>query len=94
MVLSYCSHHLRNEAQEKGVGYQVLVRSRVRDIQEHKKDKDKLMNFLTWHGVGGNDENRMFSYLFGKRLLKEPAYDTADILCISDGAACVKMYRK
>ena len=53
-----------------------------------KKDKDKLMNFLIWHGVGGNDENRMFSYLFGKRLPKEPAYDTADILCISDFGWC------
>lgn len=53
-----------------------------------KKDKDKLMGFLSWHGVGGNDENRMFSYLFGKRLPKEPAYDTADILCISDFGWC------
>jgi uncharacterized protein with von Willebrand factor type A (vWA) domain len=53
-----------------------------------KRDKDKLMEFLSWHGVGGNDENRMFSYLFGKRLPKEPAYDTADILCISDFGWC------
>ena len=48
------------------------------------KDKDRLMEFLRWHGVGGNDENRMFSYLFEKRLPEEPAFDAADILCISD----------
>jgi hypothetical protein len=30
----------------------------------------------------------MFSYLFNKRLPKEPAYDTADILCISDFGWC------
>ena len=53
-----------------------------------KKDKDNLLGFLSWHGVGGNDENRMFSYLFNKRLPKEPAYDTADILCISDFGWC------
>ena len=53
-----------------------------------KKDKDNLLDYLSWHGVGGNDENRMFSYLFGKRLPKEPAYDTADILCISDFGWC------
>lgn len=53
-----------------------------------KKDKDRLLSFLSWHGVGGNDENRMFTYLFGKRLPKEPAYDTADILCISDFGWC------
>lgn len=48
------------------------------------KEIDKLMNFLRWRGVGGNDENRMFSYLFEKRLPEEPEFDTADILCISD----------
>lgn len=48
------------------------------------KEIDKLMNFLRWRGVGGNDENRMFSYLFEKRLPKEPEFDAADILCISD----------
>ena len=48
------------------------------------KEIDKLMNFLRWRGVGGNDENRMFSYLFEKRLPEEPEFDAADILCISD----------
>lgn len=48
------------------------------------KEIDKLMNFLRWRGVGGNDENRMFSYIFEKRLPKEPEFDAADILCISD----------
>ena len=48
------------------------------------KEIDKLMNFLRWRGVGGNDENRMFSYLFEKRLPKEPEFDAADMLCISD----------
>jgi uncharacterized protein with von Willebrand factor type A (vWA) domain len=48
------------------------------------KEIDKLMNFLRWRGVGGNDENMMFSYLFEKRLPKEPEFDAADILCISD----------
>jgi uncharacterized protein with von Willebrand factor type A (vWA) domain len=53
-----------------------------------KKDSHKLMDFLKWHGTGGNDENRMFKYLFEKRLPQEPAYDTADILCISDFGWC------
>ena len=48
------------------------------------KDKDRLMKFLSWHGVGGNMENSMFNYLFTKRLPEEPAFDCADILCISD----------
>lgn len=53
-----------------------------------KKDSRKLLDFLRWHGTGGNDENRMFTYLFEKRLPQEPAYDTADILCISDFGWC------
>ena len=53
-----------------------------------KKDSCKLLDFLRWHGTGGNDENRMFTYLFEKRLPQEPAYDTADILCISDFGWC------
>jgi uncharacterized protein with von Willebrand factor type A (vWA) domain len=53
-----------------------------------KKDSRKLLDFLRWHGTGGNDENRMFTYLFEKRLPQEPAYDTADILFISDFGCC------
>lgn len=49
-----------------------------------RKDKGKLLNFLSLNGVGANDENRMFTYLFGERLPKELEYDTADILCVSD----------
>ena len=36
-----------------------------------RKDKGKLLNFLSLNGVGANDENRMFTYLFGERLPKE-----------------------
>jgi hypothetical protein len=42
------------------------------------------MNFLQWFGHGGNDENTMFKFLFNELLPQEPAFDSADILCISD----------
>lgn len=35
-------------------------------------------------GSGGNDESKMFRFLFQEFLPQEPAFESADVLCISD----------
>lgn len=54
---------------------------RVRDIGN---DKQEIADFLNHVEMGGNNENDMFRWLFTDILSKEKAYDSADILCISD----------
>ena len=48
----------------------------------------RLMKFLSWCGMGGNDENRMFRFLFKELLPNEEMFDSSDILCISDFGWC------
>lgn len=51
---------------------------------KRRTDRSRLTKFLQWTGAGGNSENSMFKDLFGNILPKEPRFDAADILCISD----------
>lgn len=54
---------------------------RVRNIGDEKQE---IANFLNHVEMGGNNEDDMFRWLFTEILPKEKAYDSADILCISD----------
>lgn len=47
-------------------------------------DRERLMKFLNWYWEGCNDENGLFRFIFTEFLPEEPAFDAADILCISD----------
>lgn len=47
-------------------------------------DRERLMKFLNCYREGCNDENVLFRFIFTEFLPEEPAYDAADILCISD----------
>ena len=57
---------------------------KIETFIKRRADRDRLMKFLQWTGVGGNSENRMFRNLFETVLPQEPKFDAADILCISD----------
>ena len=54
---------------------------RLHNIGQEKKD---LLDFLSVVEMGGNDEDELFRWLFTDILPKEKAYDSADVLCISD----------
>lgn len=56
----------------------------VETFTKRRADRSRLTKFLQWTGAGGNSENSMFKDLFGNILPKEPRFDAADILCISD----------
>ena len=49
-----------------------------------ERDKKALLHFLGEAEMGGNDENRMFRWLFDEIMPHEGDYSSADILCISD----------
>lgn len=49
-----------------------------------ERDKKSLLDFLGEAEMGGNDENRMFQWLFDEIMPYEGDYSSADILCISD----------
>lgn len=51
---------------------------------KRRADRERLMRFLNWCGSGGNDESKMFRFLFQEFLPQEPAFESADVLCISD----------
>jgi uncharacterized protein with von Willebrand factor type A (vWA) domain len=57
---------------------------KIETFIKRRADRDRLMKFLQWTGVGGNSENRMFRNLLETVLPQEPKFDAADILCISD----------
>lgn len=48
------------------------------------KDKKPLLAFLSELGMGGNDENGMFKWLFGELLTDTSNYQNGDVLCVSD----------
>ena len=54
---------------------------RLSNIGEQKKD---ILDFLSVAGMGGNDENELFRWLFTDIMPLERQYDSADVLCISD----------
>lgn len=54
---------------------------RLHNIGEEKKD---LLDFLSVVGMGGNDEDELFRWLFTDIMPNEGDYDSADVLCISD----------
>lgn len=54
---------------------------RLQNLGEQKKD---LLEFLSVVGMGGNDEDELFRWLFTDIMPNEKAYDSADVLCISD----------
>ncbi|MGM9739841.1 MAG: hypothetical protein ACI3ZP_04480 [Candidatus Cryptobacteroides sp.] len=49
-----------------------------------RRQRPELLVFLSSVCNGGNDENAMFSWLFGTILPREKAFTTADVLCVSD----------
>lgn len=51
---------------------------------KRRADRERLIRFLNWCGSGGNDESKMFRFLFQEFLPQEPAFESADVLCISD----------
>ena len=53
-------------------------------LQNIGNQRGELMDFLSEVDMAGNDEDKMFKWLFGEILPDEGNYDTADILCISD----------
>ena len=53
-------------------------------LQNIGNQRGELMDFLREVDMAGNDEDKMFKWLFGEILPEEGNYDTADILCISD----------
>ena len=57
-------------------------------FKKRRTDRLRLMKFLSWCGMGGNDENKMFRYLFKELLPNEEMFDSSDILCISDFGWC------
>ena len=57
-------------------------------FKKRRTDRLRLMKFLSWCGMGGNDENRMFRFLFKELLPNEEMFDSSDILCISDFGWC------
>ena len=53
----------------------------LKNLRRQRKD---LLDFLTLFCDGGNDENEMFSWLFGTVLPKQGEFTSADVLCVSD----------
>lgn len=53
----------------------------LKNLRRQRKD---LLQFLTLFCDGGNDENEMFSWLFGSVLPKQGDFTSADVLCVSD----------
>ncbi len=54
---------------------------RLHNIGEQKKD---ILEFLGVVGMGGNNEDELFRWLFTDIMPNERDYDAADVLCISD----------
>lgn len=54
---------------------------RLHNIGEEKK---ALLDFLSVVGMGGNNEDELFRWLFTDIMPNEKDYDSADVLCISD----------
>ncbi len=54
---------------------------RLHNIGEQKKD---VLEFLSVVGMGGNNEDELFRWLFTDIMPNERDYDAADVLCISD----------
>ena len=53
----------------------------VKNLRRQRKD---FIRFLTYGCAGGNNEDTMFGWVFGKLLPKEKEFDSADVLCVSD----------
>lgn len=54
---------------------------RVKNLRRQRRD---LVRFLTYSCNGGNDEDAMFRALFTTDLPADKAFDSADVLCVSD----------
>ena len=46
--------------------------------------RKEFIRFLSYGCAGGNNEDSMFAWVFGKILPEEKEFDSADVLCVSD----------
>lgn len=53
----------------------------VKSLRSQRKD---FIRFLSYGCAGGNNEDKMFEWVFGSLLPMEKEFDSADVLCISD----------
>ena len=53
-------------------------------LQNITRQRKELMDFFQVAEMGGNNENRLFKWLFNDVMPKQGDYTTGDILCISD----------
>ncbi len=54
------------------------------EVKNLRRQRIELLNFFKVHGIGGNNEDRMFSWLFQQVLPEYGKFKSADVLCISD----------
>ena len=54
-------------------------------VKNLRRQRKELQDYISIYTGGGNDEEEMFGWLFGKVLPREVAdFDSADVLCVSD----------
>lgn len=53
----------------------------VKSLRSQRKD---FIRFLSYGCAGGNNEDKMFEWVFGSLLPMEKEFDSADVLCVSD----------
>lgn len=53
----------------------------VKSLRCQRKD---FIRFLSYGCAGGNNEDKMFEWVFGSLLPMEKEFDSADVLCVSD----------
>ena len=53
-------------------------------VKNLRRQRNALIDFLSYGCAGGNNEDTMFGWVFGSLLPREKAFDSADVLCVSD----------
>ena len=53
-------------------------------VRNLRRQRNALLGFLSYGCAGGNNEDTMFGWVFSSLLPREKAFDSADVLCISD----------
>ena len=53
-------------------------------VKNLRRQRNALIDFLSYRCAGGNNEDTMFGWVFSTLLPREKAFDSADVLCVSD----------
>ena len=53
-------------------------------VKNLRRQRNALIDFLSYGCAGGNNEDTMFGWVFSTLLPREKAFDSADVLCVSD----------